>query len=791
MARERVQRRLAAILAADVAGYSRLMGADEEGTLARLKVCRSELIDPRIDDYQGRIVKTTGDGILAEFGSVVDAVRCASEIQKEMRRRNGGTPANKRIQFRIGIHVGDVITDGDDIYGDGVNIAARLEGISEPGGICVSSAVRDEVVGKVDVEFTDSGEPSLKNIARPLRVYRIDPSETLPVPAPSGSARGRRLSVIRAVAIAAGAVAAAVAALLVFGVPANFVVAALQSRIEAESGYRLRVDGAASIALLPSPTISLRRVVLIGGHERAVPAQFAADSVRFALSVGDLLKGHARITEMTIGKPVLRLPVSRQRTASAAPAAVSEPAQAPAIDRIVIEDGTVEFYSGPDHIESSIGHVNLDATLSAADGKPRVIGSLEAGGRTIEVDLKCRKQPQFLPAETIPVEVTVRIPGLSQQPVTARAELKARNAALTIDALAGQFGQSAFSGWATIDFSATKPLVTGDVDFDHVQIDLAAKANDAPRRNLLNEPWSDKRFSLDALNFVDARFRISAAKFALDAFEFAPIVVEADLAGGVLETKLEQAELYGGQVNGTMTLDASGPTATHKIRAVLDGVQALPLLSDVAGFEHLEGTMRADIDVNGKGDSERDIISTLSGTVDFQLSNGAVRGIDVVKLMQDLTTNILSGWQQNAADKTELSGFSAQIRLSGGVANVDNLDLAGPLVRVTGAGNIDLPAKAMQMKVEPRLTAGAAGLGVPVIIQGSWSAPRLYPDIAGILDNPEAAYAQLKAAGKSLFGETPDNSGADKGPLNSLLEGLGKIITPFAGKPQAPPGAEQ
>jgi adenylate cyclase len=169
----RVERRLAAILAADVAGYSRLMGADEEGTLAALKAIRRELGDPKIAEHRGRIVKTTGDGLLVEFGSVVDAVRCAVEVQRAMADRNAGTRAEKRIEFRIGIHQGDIIVEDGDIFGDGVNLAARLEGVAEPGGICVSGRVRADATGKVDVAFDDLGEQSLKNIARPLRVYRV------------------------------------------------------------------------------------------------------------------------------------------------------------------------------------------------------------------------------------------------------------------------------------------------------------------------------------------------------------------------------------------------------------------------------------------------------------------------------------------------------------------------------------------------------------------------------------------------------------------------------------------
>src|SRR5438552_16096672 len=170
----RTARRLAAILAADVVGYSRLMGIDEEGTLAALKAHRRELIDPLITQHQGRIVKTTGDGLLIEFASIVDAVRCAVVMQQGMESRNANIDEGHRIRFRIGINVGDVIVEGDDIFGDGVNVAARLEALAEHGHICVSATVREHVAEKLPIGFADLGEHRVKNIARPVHVFRIE-----------------------------------------------------------------------------------------------------------------------------------------------------------------------------------------------------------------------------------------------------------------------------------------------------------------------------------------------------------------------------------------------------------------------------------------------------------------------------------------------------------------------------------------------------------------------------------------------------------------------------------------
>src|SRR6476659_2796204 len=181
---EHVERRLAAILAADVAGSCRLIGTDEEGTLAQLKALRKTLFDPKISDHGGRIVKNTGDGALVEFGSIVDAVRCAVEIQRGMAEQNIDVPQVRRIEFRIGIHVGDIIIEENDIFGDGVNIAVRLEGIAEPGGICISDDAHRQIRGKVEITFEDTGPQFLKNIADPMRVWRVcigpNPSPTTP-----------------------------------------------------------------------------------------------------------------------------------------------------------------------------------------------------------------------------------------------------------------------------------------------------------------------------------------------------------------------------------------------------------------------------------------------------------------------------------------------------------------------------------------------------------------------------------------------------------------------------------
>src|SRR5215469_3606514 len=186
-------RHLAAILAADVAGYARLMSEDEEGTLAGLRAWRHEVADPRIRERGGRVIKSTGDGFLVEFASVVDAVRCAVEMQRDMAARNSGAPPERRLEFRIGVHSGDIVAEDHDIFGDGVNVAARLEALAEPAGLCISQVVRDQIHDKLPYAFDDQGEHQVKNIARSVRVHAMSPAAIAaaePSDAPAGVLAG-------------------------------------------------------------------------------------------------------------------------------------------------------------------------------------------------------------------------------------------------------------------------------------------------------------------------------------------------------------------------------------------------------------------------------------------------------------------------------------------------------------------------------------------------------------------------------------------------------------------------
>jgi class 3 adenylate cyclase len=267
-------RRLAAILAADVVGYSRLMGADEEGTHERLRRHLRDLVDPKIKEHRGRIVKNTGDGMLAEFSSVVDAVRCAVEMQRAMTDRNADTVEDRRITFRVGINLGDVIAEEGDIYGDGVNVAARLEALAEPGGICISRVVRDQIRDKLPYPFEDKGEQSVKNIARSVRVFALRPEAVAELPTTTVSAVvPRRPRIAPVTMVAAGAMAFVIAAIAWWVWPVTRSPQSLPATVGSAEVSTPPASSAlqpAAVSVIPQQQIALWDAVIAGNVTEAI-----------------------------------------------------------------------------------------------------------------------------------------------------------------------------------------------------------------------------------------------------------------------------------------------------------------------------------------------------------------------------------------------------------------------------------------------------------------------------------------------------------------------------------------
>ncbi len=604
----------------------------------------------------------------------------------------------------------------------------------------------------------------------------------------------------------AGAVVAVVvllfAAVLAVGIPPGIMTSAIGARVERDTGFRIEFGGATRIALWPAFRLTLNDVTLErhGGTEAAERVELATTRVEMPLA--NLWSGSLAITELALERPAIYLPLRRERaTKAAAPAGGTasgdQTTTMPRIDRVTVTDGAVIFANRRDKVEDRIEAINLAATVG--NRQMTLTGGARSGERTFKLDLRAALPDDASARRAATVDLAFEAPGLVAGGLTAKADVRVAGAAVRINGLSGTLDGKPFTGWASVDL-ADKPLVKLDLDIQEIALGKPAPAANAPA--VAPQPaaeWNNAPFDLRGLNYVDAEVRVSAARLASGDFRIAPLALGATLDRGVLTARIENSGLYDGLANGTLTLDASGPAPRFDAQGDLAGVRALPLLSGLADFDRLDGKLQATFAVQSSGDSARAVMANLAGTASLDFRDGAIRGINVAQMIRSLTGRTLNGWQADEVQATDLSQLSASFRIAQGRAETADLMLAGPLVRMTGAGTVDLGGKALALRVEPRLVmtlegqggkTDPVGLGVPVMIAGPWAAPRIYPDVAGILDNPAAAYGRLRELGQGLFGISPDNgTGENSGDNNSLGETLGGMIRQGLGARPRPDAA--
>jgi AsmA protein len=583
--------------------------------------------------------------------------------------------------------------------------------------------------------------------------------------------------VMRALKIAGAAIAAVIvvlALLLIIGIPSGFLSSEIQSRVERETGYRLTISGGTKIGLWPRLNVTLSDVTLENPKDPEASNRLTVGRVQADMTLASVWSGHPQITELLIARPVLYHPLLRERTRvpnpSPGPTTSSErDTNALAIDRVTVTDGTLVSFNLRDRVENRITGINADATID--DRKIKISGSARASEHPLKFSLKATAPHPPVERQNMPVELALDAPGVLQAPLSAKAEVRLNGSVVMINGVTGTLGDDAFNGWASVDVES-KPLVKVDLDFQRLGVATSKAPAASPSQGA--QPWSNVTIDLNGLNYVDAQVRISAAELNLGDTRFAPVAIDAALAGGVLRCGFPNLGAYGGQVSGQLIVDASRGEPIYALTSDLVGVRALPLLQGAADFDKLDGKLQAKIGVRSSGNSQRAIMSNLGGTVFANFQDGAIRGLNVARMIRSLTSGTLSGWQQTKEEATDLSQLSASFRVERGQATTSDLNLIGPLVKMTGTGTIDLAAKSLALRVEPKLVmttegqgraSDPVGLGIPVVIDGPWSEPRIYPEMAGILDNPDAAYAKLKEMGKGLF--------APGGGLSSALGGLG------------------
>jgi AsmA protein len=585
---------------------------------------------------------------------------------------------------------------------------------------------------------------------------------------------------MRALKYTGAALAAAVlilVLLLTIGIPSGFLTSNIQDRVERATGYRLTVAGTTKISFWPTLNVTLNGLTLQDPKDRDGSNRVTVASMQADVTLSSIWSGHPKVSELVITRPVLYVPLLRERNralGSSRPAPSSNEEEVVAIDRVSIVNGAVTFSNARDRVEHRIDGINANITTDA-DRNVRMLGTAQTDATPLKFDIKASAPTPPAEHQNIPVEIALEAPSLLNSPLKAKAEARLNGSLVMINGLTGNIGDGSFNGWASVDL-VSKPLVKLDLDFQ--RLDLAT--SNAPAGSA-SDAWSDEPIDLTGLNYVDAQVKISAAQVDIGTSHFAPVSVDATLAGGVMKAAINNLGTYGGSSSGELIVDASSGNPIYAIHCDMVGVRALPLLTSLANFDKIDGQMQAKIAARSAGASQHAIMSNMTGTVFANFQDGQIRGVNVAQMIRDLTASTLSGWQQQKSQGsgTDMTQLSASFKIDRGQAQTTDLSLVGPLVKVTGAGTIDLGTKMIGFRVEPKLvmttegqgrTSDPVGLGIPVMISGPWSDPKIYPEMAGILDNPDAAYAKLRQMGQGLFG----SAGANLGNLNlgGLLGGL-------------------
>ena len=597
-----------------------------------------------------------------------------------------------------------------------------------------------------------------------------------------------------------------IAVVLAIGIPGGLLTDVIQNRIERQTGYRLEIDET-SIHLRPNPTIALSGISLTDVRNRENSIELTVASAKAQVSLASLLRGKFHVDELIVTQPVLHAPLHRERLrrreSSGGPAGKTPTTDALAsIGHVAVDNGTIVMEDKRRGVENRLDNVRFDMTVGA-DRKVKATFDAVASGNPIGLEANASIPQGTLAAVTIPVDFKLKVPAILTQQLNATAQVKVDGSTVLIDALKGDLDGARFNGNASVELES-KPQVKVNLDLARIGITRAAvgdigAAATSSAQPAAPQPWSDKRFDLRGLNYVDAQTHLSIGELDIGAIKIAPLEINASLADGIVRGTASKVGIYDGQAAAGIAMDASADTPSFAVRAELRQVHALPLLSSAADFTRLDGKLDATVNIQAIGNSQRDVVNSLAGIAVTKFQDGEVRGINVAKMIRALTNGTLAGWQEGQSETTDLTELSTSFQIDHGQAQTQDFKLAGPLVRVTGIGTIDLNSKAINFRLEPKLVMttqgqGASGdpigFGVPVMVQGPWNQPRFFLDMAGILDNPDAAYAQLRQLGQGLFGSNflqpnaaTGNAPNANSPAGNVMNSIGNMIQGLTGKP--------
>ena len=581
-----------------------------------------------------------------------------------------------------------------------------------------------------------------------------------------------------------------IGALIVFVAPlfisAEDVRNKVFAEIEGATGYRLTVSGPLHISAFPSLKLVAKDVGVARNGSTGTVDLATAKELRFGLALVPLLSGKVQVTEIALIRPVIRMPEPEPKgtpgSTGTGPGvtSISTALQSLSLDSLLIEDGTVILRNEGGGPGKRIEALTLEASLPALDeplslslkarfdGQPlRVVGSIATFG-------------PFLDGTAAQVLLDIDAPAYFPQKLALSGTATYTGEMFALDAFSAAAGDTMLRGLLSADLSGDLPQIKASLDGGSLDLDalLGGSVNKPAGAGDGAAGWSDAKIDLSGLKAVNAQLNLSVKQLSYGTIKAGPVGIRAAVARGTLKVELPNFQLYNGVGTGVLSVDATGKTPVQAFRFSLSNLDAYPFLDDAAGFQRIEGKGAIAIDLTASGTSQRAMVSTLNGTASFEFTDGAIRGINVAKMVRNLASGTLSGWQSGDAEKTDFASLGASFKINQGKAQTSDLHLSGPLVRMVGAGTVDLSAQTLNFRVDPQVVAslegqgsekGLQGLGVPVAITGTWTKPSIYPDIAGILENPQAAYERLSKLGRGLFTLPSVNS------LGDTLGGKGGI----------------
>ena len=614
----------------------------------------------------------------------------------------------------------------------------------------------------------------------------------------------------------------------------------LFAEIEQATGYRLTVNGSLHISAFPTLKLVAEDVGVAQTKGAGAVDLATAKELRFGLAVAPLLSGKVQLTEVALISPILTMPEASPKTAGAEPsekagggASIATALRNLSLDSLRIEDGTLILRGEGGAPGKRIDGLNLEASLPAFDAPLSVDVKARFDGQPLGVTGSISSFGPFLDGEAAQLLLDVDAPAYFPQKLALMGSATYTGDVLALDGLSARAGETMLRGVVSADLSGAVPQIKATLNGDSLNVDGllggSVKATAGPADGASG--WSDAKIDFSSLKAVNAQVNLSVERLSYGTIKAGPIGIRGAVAGGKLKLELPNFQLYGGVGTGVLSVDATGKVPVQTFRFSLSNLDAYPFLDDVAAFQRIEGKAAIAIDLAASGASQRAMVSALAGSASFEFSDGAIRGINVAKMVRNLGSATLSGWQSGDAEKTDFASLGASFKIAQGKAQTSDLHLSGPLVRMAGTGTVDLPAQTINLRVDPQVVASLEGqggkndlqgLGVPVAINGPWAAPSIYPDIAGILDNPQAAYEKLSKLGGGLVklpsadslggalsstggiaglvkgkagGSIEDLIKADQGSGQGVVRGLGQILgaaAPSATPPQsATPQAEQ